>query len=530
MTALDSISLQRPFYFVVVLWGERFRDYFLEYCLPSLLAPGNIPALDRRRGSKFLIATRPDDWAAMTATPIFRRLAEYVEPVYIEIPPCPPEKSGCQHMGVGHSLATEIAYRDKAYAVMVTPDLMLSDGTMARVQELAQAGKQAVLVAALRFGEEPFLGNLEAAGAIPRDSRRDSGSPLSISGRAMVAAAVDGLHSETLRYEWGAPYFSNLPAACWWRVPDEMGMVVHSLSWAPLLLDYGAVDEHDTTALETWTMDADYVYKNLKDWHRIHVVQDSDEMFVASWAPLADKAFELIPSKLLQHRTWGSLTRSAILHAAYRSPVFDPLKRAIFFLPVRWHARPLNENWRAVERRAQRTILIVVGLPRRGAAKSAWSPESLAPKISRQAGPTTPVPDAATLAAPYRLGPGGAFSAGLLLRAWAMRMAIFGLRVANLGFRIGMMLTSIAMHGAMLGFRGLLWVVGPIYRVISVSFDIWRSRRVIFHKLGQIARGDREAKDYVTLRLRVVVARLLGRQLHPKLYRPEPTDLERAAT
>ncbi len=55
----------RAFYFIVVLWGARFCKYFLEFCLASALSPGNLPALKSSRRSKFLIATRPDDWAAM---------------------------------------------------------------------------------------------------------------------------------------------------------------------------------------------------------------------------------------------------------------------------------------------------------------------------------------------------------------------------------------------------------------------------------------------------------------------------------
>src|SRR5580704_9946579 len=47
-TPMDGL-LDRPFYFIVVLWGERFREYFLEYCAPSLLSPGNLPALSTRQ-------------------------------------------------------------------------------------------------------------------------------------------------------------------------------------------------------------------------------------------------------------------------------------------------------------------------------------------------------------------------------------------------------------------------------------------------------------------------------------------------
>ena len=152
--------LERPIYFIIVFWGERFRDYFLRYCVPSLLSPGNLPSLSTKLPSKFLIVTRPDDWTALNADAglIFNALSHHIEPVYLEIDACPPGRTGCQHMGVGHRLACELAHRDKAYATIITPDSMLSDGSVARLQELAHSGTQLVLTAALRFGEEPFLG------------------------------------------------------------------------------------------------------------------------------------------------------------------------------------------------------------------------------------------------------------------------------------------------------------------------------------------------------------------------------------
>ena len=43
---------ERPFYFIVVLWGERFRNYFLDFALASALSPGNIPALHASRAQQ----------------------------------------------------------------------------------------------------------------------------------------------------------------------------------------------------------------------------------------------------------------------------------------------------------------------------------------------------------------------------------------------------------------------------------------------------------------------------------------------
>src|SRR5271156_2449586 len=78
----------RPFYFIVVVWGECFTDYLLNFCIASLLSPNNIPAL-LNSGNKFLIATTDEDWARMQSRPIFQLLKQYIEPVFLRIPPFP---------------------------------------------------------------------------------------------------------------------------------------------------------------------------------------------------------------------------------------------------------------------------------------------------------------------------------------------------------------------------------------------------------------------------------------------------------
>jgi hypothetical protein len=350
--------LDRPFYFIVVVWGERFCDYLLEYCIPSLLAPGNAPALRTATPSKFLIATQPHDWERMRKTAIFKKMEQYLSPVYFEIPPCPPNLSGCEHMGVGHKLCCELAFREKAYAIVLTPDAMLSDGTVAHLQSLASSGAELVLAAALRFGEEPFLGKLRNIGAIPAESRRQSGKSLAIDARTMVAAALDGgFHSETMSYEFDAPYFfAQLPSAVWWRVPGEDGIILHSLSWAPLLFDYNSVDKHDTSTLENWTIDGDYLYKNFGSLDTVRIIRDSDDAFLASWGPLSDRPRSLAPNRLFKLPFFGDFLKGYIFSDAFYGPVFDPLKRKIFFHSVFWHARPLNNKWKQVDARLSRKL------------------------------------------------------------------------------------------------------------------------------------------------------------------------------
>src|SRR5437868_15435617 len=81
----QRMKAERPFYFVDSFWGQEFRRHFLRLCVASLLSPGNLPALTGTRASRFLICTTLEDWAAISADPIFRLLASYTEPVFVEL-------------------------------------------------------------------------------------------------------------------------------------------------------------------------------------------------------------------------------------------------------------------------------------------------------------------------------------------------------------------------------------------------------------------------------------------------------------
>jgi hypothetical protein len=483
---------------IVTFWGTRFREYFLEYCVPSLLAPGNLPAISKGRPVKFLIATLPSDWNEIQRTRIFAELKRHVEPVFIDIPPCPANRSGCQHMGVGHKLMSEIAFRDRAFAVLLTPDLMLSDGTMAQLDRYADCGIEIVLVAALRFGEEPFFSHLKAIGALPDEERSRTGRALSISGRQMVAAAVNGFHSETLTYEWDAPYLPPYPPAAWWRVANEDGILLHCLSWAPLLLDYSVVKSHDLSALETWTIDGDYVYANFGQSKAIHIVQDSDEMFVASWSPLDDKAHDLTPSPMYRFHAIGEITKGAHFRSSYYSRVFDPLKRTIFFLPVRWHSRPLNKRWRSVERRALRKLVSYV------------TPQAATDfrivRLVGTLGSKQPVPvPTNTLRVGTHL---------TLTEMPAQLLAASQIRVVRI--------VSVARNAAFNAFVAFLAVVEFFHRTYLVTRQLWIFRDVVKKRLLQALRGDQRAIERIKWRTRVSWSIIV--KSSPPL--PEPTPPE----
>ena len=69
-----------------IVWGAAFVDKFMDYCLPSLLAPGNIPALARGRKVVLSIVTTDTDRDRITAHPAFARVRNSAEVVFTCFP------------------------------------------------------------------------------------------------------------------------------------------------------------------------------------------------------------------------------------------------------------------------------------------------------------------------------------------------------------------------------------------------------------------------------------------------------------
>jgi hypothetical protein len=259
-------------------------------------------------------------------------------------------------MGIGHKLATDMCFRDRAYGFVLTPDALISDGTMSAAQRHALSGKSLVVMAALRFATEPlFEGFAESGYDRPGENRSETATPLSISGRELVRIGVPAFHSQTLTYDFDTAYFYNASIcapAVFWRVPSDGGIVLHSLSWAPILMDYAAVRKHDTRALEEWTIDGDYLHANFGDAD-VHVCTDSDEMMLVSWASLDDKPIALHRSLgrrfSTRYRQWQN---AAAVRLNLSLDIFDPTKIKLFPRPVRWHVKDIDEDWLAVEEKA----------------------------------------------------------------------------------------------------------------------------------------------------------------------------------
>ena len=61
------------------VWGHRFIRQFLEFCLPTLLAPGNVPALAKALPCRFVIMTSVNDVGTIQMHPAWVHLSRICE-------------------------------------------------------------------------------------------------------------------------------------------------------------------------------------------------------------------------------------------------------------------------------------------------------------------------------------------------------------------------------------------------------------------------------------------------------------------
>src|ERR1700685_2811905 len=103
-------------YLAVVFWGKEFRQYFVDYCLASLMAPSNIPAISNKSDARLLIATRDDDWQALQSEAMFIAAKQHIriEHVRHETPLEVPENKKMGEMSRGHRLLTRRMFDDRA--------------------------------------------------------------------------------------------------------------------------------------------------------------------------------------------------------------------------------------------------------------------------------------------------------------------------------------------------------------------------------------------------------------------------------
>lgn len=350
-----------PVYLIVVFWGKQFRRMFCDLTVASLLAPGNAPAIENKKDSRLLICTSDEDWRALHKDKRFIALSKHIKPQFVDI--------GDRYvywkyhkMGHGHKLLTEIAHNAGAIGVHLNPDSLYPDGCIEAAQDLVRKGKNLVLCQGVRFDMEGCMSEIEANG------HRKSDGAIVVSMRDATGIGIRNLHSETKAGNFDTANFgqlhiqhaqSHFPVCCYFEVPGEDGIVMHGHNWSPFIMNYAAIEKHDASSFDYWTIDGSYAFDNFSHHDvggQVHVVRDSDELFLLGMTPRDEMAVDYEWRWWKDNRFLGEWSKGYLLNQVLFVPWMDAFRQTIYPLSARWHGKEINSKWDAVSARAERII------------------------------------------------------------------------------------------------------------------------------------------------------------------------------
>ncbi|MBV9576448.1 MAG: hypothetical protein JO149_07465 [Gammaproteobacteria bacterium] len=173
---------------LLVVWGKKYIEDFLQFSLPSLLAPNNVPLLTSHYKTCFKFLACQQDVEIFEKNPAYQMLKSLCEIEFIFID----DLIVFGYYATTITLAYERAIRLRGtqmlntYFILLTSDFIIADGSMKGLLEFIQAGYHAVYAGTLQVIKkeiEPFLlkqikSNSSILSVLPRDLLKESFSHL----------------------------------------------------------------------------------------------------------------------------------------------------------------------------------------------------------------------------------------------------------------------------------------------------------------------------------------------------------------
>lgn len=255
-----------PIHVNTPVWGQAYTRCFVEVGLPSLLADGNLPCLNRNQGHLLHVMTTEVDRKLIEASESWRR-AQCVIDCHIDVIGTDAVRIANPHQTMSdcHREAIRFADRRNAAIMLYNPDIVLADGGMRSLVRLLAQGKRAVQVVGLRILKE------EAVPLLLNHHVQGNGSVISIEPRNLMKIAMQHLHPLMLMHLYDAPEFDLMPQELFWKVGEE-GIVARCFHIHPILV-YPRV----RNAPFSTTVDDDYLRSACPDPKDEHFISDSDE-------------------------------------------------------------------------------------------------------------------------------------------------------------------------------------------------------------------------------------------------------------
>lgn len=230
--------------FNLVLWGERYVDKFLRFALPSLLAPGNVPALTQYGPVIFDIHTTDADRMRLDASPGIAALRQRARIDYTILPATLFDFKGTEgtpapdrlFVAGAQNLSAIKAGALRADLTYVVTEGLYSDRHFAIAKDYLRDGYKAVLTSSLRARDSGIAALLDAHGKVTEEAIAIGAAPLVAYACANLNPDYDNLFiradSGTVSQDVIALYFRT-----------EEGFAGHTFQISPVLIAHEIIPD-----------------------------------------------------------------------------------------------------------------------------------------------------------------------------------------------------------------------------------------------------------------------------------------------
>ena len=217
LAAADSRGAPKAVKFLLPVWGQRYIKQFLNTCLPTMLAPGNLPAVAAELPSEFVFLTSSEDANILQEHPACRYLRSICDVSILVIDDLITGDNHSTTITLAYAQAVQAAgsaMRDTCFFFLIS-DYLMADGSLANAFARIKAGASGVLTGNFQVVEEEASRSFGA--------RFDSAGPaLVLAPRELMKWALGHLHPVTAGNTVNFPLVHNLQAnRLFWRVDEN---------------------------------------------------------------------------------------------------------------------------------------------------------------------------------------------------------------------------------------------------------------------------------------------------------------------
>ena len=216
---VEPLAAPAIFHFITAVWGEAYTRLYIDTVLPTQASAGNLGAFaGRGGGDMYCIHTTRAGAAMIRDAPVYDAVAAMIDVQFFYIDELF-EGDRPKHTVVTevHKHAIEMACREGAAMVFLCPDAIWSDGSFARLIELAERGYRAVMMPGIRLCKETFLP------AFLERFTPDPSGVTTVGPRPLTGLGLEHPHQITTTLFWDASMLNPHMSHLYFRLPSEGG-------------------------------------------------------------------------------------------------------------------------------------------------------------------------------------------------------------------------------------------------------------------------------------------------------------------